>query len=1409
MAIKLIKACKLLNIGMSTAVEFCNGIGKPIPSDPNARIGNDVYIQLAKEYSAEVYLKLIASNVGNSGQVLSADNIPADNSNQPQYRLKRICREFNLKVDELRKILENHNITKSLDDNCVFSREEYDFIREIYLNSPKGLRMIRRENEEIDKETLKEIWKAHTDVQEQILKLRSTPIKIDPNSIEVVGDRMYVQAVLDNGFDEVVNYISNTLDTHITEQDFSNRYIFVKEETLSELSDIQRNRILELTAANTIGFSFRPMVDGIIKSRTTNTRKFYELLDALHIRPMLDKQGKMLLTTNELSKLSKKIANNHEVDVPTQASAIINISVSPIFALSKEFPNIEFGAEFEREKCYSTNELGEKVNISRFTHAIAVRGGYFTEEIAQMLFDVYGMKLYRVDFCFNLTPAAIASYKNRGSEPIAGLKIKNDSFVISRNLIYHKDPLDDEILEEDNLIVDETESDSRVVELNYDRLQRNILKFSMQLSAWKTTMDQFFGKSGYTLEVKYLYRYNNKKRDWLTEELKTEFENKLRSYLPSNVSVGKSLKNIGVDFDWTEDDLFNITRRLNKSCPFVRFDIFDNHKCKVDIKVSDLYLKETVELMQERFEGLVFKEGDSRNEIYFYKECDSLEQYITVRNLLLKETRGLSNDKVDVEINSDLANHVKLRFENDEESRNEEQLESIKELRGAEFLIGDKRLGILIKVHDYPTLVFDISSDDVEKTKEILNNFEGDYLHPNLIGDQEKVARLKESLHKITSGKGVQNPSLNDFIFDATTLRPDASFNELFRLELQEIEKHLLNESVNASQKKAIAKSLVSQDLSLIQGPPGTGKSTAIAEIIWQHIRKNKDTKILLTSETNLAVDNAIAKMLNKQHTLVKPIRIGTSERLESEGRQFSLEVLQKWAGINVLNRIPGTEDDDFEFDSLYDDEDDLLPEIDSDTSILSDDDEDVVLQDSSNKKDSELNVLDKWLRNIVNRADQSRMPEGLIEKWKTFADDPDEIVRKTVYNAYLKHCNVIGATCSSIGKENIMLSRLLSDKYGTESKALCSFYKVYQQIYGESRVNPMSGRLSWSQPDIRFNVVIQDESSKATPAELSLPLIYGYKNIVIGDHRQLPPMLSKESFEQSFDFLLSRAQDAEEKQRLLDLKRFVTRNFKKLEVSQFERLFRDIPSEMKGVFNTQYRMHPAINEVIKQFYSHDGGLSCGLSDADNPDIHNPSSRYHGINIPGLISEDDHVLWIDTKTPEMLDGTSRINYGEVDVIRKILHSFADSDSYKDYLNEWENKEDKQIGLISFYGKQLRLLRDVSHEVPQLPIRISTVDRFQGMERNIVIVSLVRSNCISYNKDDNPNYAKYPDFGYNHQDSLGFADSPNRLNVALSRAKRLLIIVGNSDHFRRHPIYNNVYHTIANETGGRIINAEEL
>ena len=87
--------------------------------------------------------------------------------------------------------------------------------------------------------------------------------------------------------------------------------------------------------------------------------------------------------------------------------------------------------------------------------------------------------------------------------------------------------------------------------------------------------------------------------------------------------------------------------------------------------------------------------------------------------------------------------------------------------------------------------------------------------------------------------------------------------------------------------------------------------------------------------------------------------------------------------------------------------------------------------------------------------------------------------------------------------------------------------------------------------------------------------------------------------------------------------------------------------------------------------------------------------------------------------------------------------------------------------------------------------------------------MVRSNCIATDIDQRPDYELFGALGFPEQNDLGFAQSPNRLNVALSRAKRLLIIVGNSELFRTKDIYNNVYECIEKNPNGRIIKYDEL
>ena len=110
------------------------------------------------------------------------------------------------------------------------------------------------------------------------------------------------------------------------------------------------------------------------------------------------------------------------------------------------------------------------------------------------------------------------------------------------------------------------------------------------------------------------------------------------------------------------------------------------------------------------------------------------------------------------------------------------------------------------------------------------------------------------------------NPQLASYLFDAS--KATKLTHEVIEQRVEQIKKCQLNNSLNESQIQAIAKAVEAKDLAVIQGPPGTGKSTAIAELIWQLAQQKPDSRILLTSEANLAVDNDFrpTEILPPQH---------------------------------------------------------------------------------------------------------------------------------------------------------------------------------------------------------------------------------------------------------------------------------------------------------------------------------------------------------------------------------------------------------------------------------------------------------------------------------------------------------------------------------------------------------------
>jgi superfamily I DNA and/or RNA helicase len=305
---------------------------------------------------------------------------------------------------------------------------------------------------------------------------------------------------------------------------------------------------------------------------------------------------------------------------------------------------------------------------------------------------------------------------------------------------------------------------------------------------------------------------------------------------------------------------------------------------------------------------------------------------------------------------------------------------------------------------------------------------------------------------------------------------------------------------------------------------------------------------------------------------------------------------------------------------------------------------------------------------------------------------------------------------------------------------------------------------LFWGKEGREFDLVIIDEVSKATFPELLMPMLLGKQIVLVGDHQQLPPTFRLGEGE----LTLEEIDDKESiKQRLNKFETLVT-------TSYFREMFEKAIPDLKSRLLTQYRMHPTIMNAINQFYPPGYKLECGIY---NPDENRKNDYLIEGKDGALTPKNSHLIWVDT-SEILINGnkyqnfekresgkyTSRYNEFEVQVIEKILISLN-----KQF--EATNKRDspaQDIAIISFYAGQVRKLRTMADKLKNsghlrnIKYRIGTVDRFQGMERSIVIVSLVSSP-----------HKSGPTL---------FVKEFRRINVAFSRAQSLLIIVGSKRTF---------------------------
>ena len=254
------------------------------------------------------------------------------------------------------------------------------------------------------------------------------------------------------------------------------------------------------------------------------------------------------------------------------------------------------------------------------------------------------------------------------------------------------------------------------------------------------------------------------------------------------------------------------------------------------------------------------------------------------------------------------------------------------------------------------------------------------------------------------------------------------------------------------------------------------------------------------------------------------------------------------------------------------------------------------------------------------------------------------------------------------------------------------------------------------------FPFIIIDESTQATELSTILPLLRGCHQLtLIGDHKQLPPtILSPIACNDG------------------------------LNISLFERLINF--GLRPKLLNKQYRMHSSLYTFPSQTFYNDCILN-GVPDNERPLI-------KGIQWPNC---NVHVGFVDINGKEEMEMRTHSYYNvmEVNYVVEVLNKVISE----------KGNDEVSIGVITPYGAQKKEIwngvkmcyENLGKEV----LTVDTVDGFQGMEKDLIIFSFVRSN---------------------ESGKIGFVNDLRRINVILTRAKRGLVVIGNRRNMEKSDIW---------------------
>ena len=604
--------------------------------------------------------------------------------------------------------------------------------------------------------------------------------------------------------------------------------------------------------------------------------------------------------------------------------------------------------------------------------------------------------------------------------------------------------------------------------------------------------------------------------------------------------------------------------------------------------------------------------------------------------------------------------------------------------------------------------------------------------------------RQQDAVRAFLDG-GMANPKLADAITDPSTATSSP-----------QVELEYFQDWLSDDKKDAVSKAVSSNELFLIQGPPGTGKTSVIAEIVLQILRREPKARILLASQSNVAVDHALAQIARAAgDSPPEMVRVGRPEKIASDGQAWTLEgraetwrretlnkcqpVIEEMrqaerrlrAKIRASSQAPDTNEDEDNAATIEEwigEAKEIaaqLKEYRQEHSMIGASASEEVKQNAADTVEyaktqlrSQLEALNELLPQPVEMGDMDE-ESALDAVIRAAAASGDDSIEEDPDARELRRIQDIRKALAQWTKV-AGLTRDFQELIGRSARVVGATCIFSGKTFGGQQRNGANAAVN------RFDWAIVDEAGRATLPEMLVPVVQSERIIMVGDERQLPPMVDEA------------------------LKEGVpeTDDGDSLDKSLFQSLVEQVEGEdgkRIASLREQYRMRPEIGSLISEVF-YEGGLENGALESSRR-----RRNFDWMPAP--------VTWFSTSSllnrREVRSGESYANSSETRVILDLLEKMED---------RWRGRRQRPtVGVITGYSGQVeRLNSDIEPENREkwrnIRIEIATVDSFQGRECDAVIYSTVRSNPAG---------------------NIGFLRDHRRVNVALSRARDMLAIVGDN------------------------------